>query len=55
MGCFPNVKVVHTSTKHKGQVYIPEINYMLMIGCIVVSAAFRTPEKLSHAYGNHLA
>ncbi|KAF7839446.1 potassium transporter 5-like [Senna tora] len=51
LGCFPRVRVVHTSTKHEGQVYIPEVNYMFMIACVVVSAAFRTTENISHAYG----
>ncbi|XP_020212862.1 potassium transporter 5 isoform X2 [Cajanus cajan] len=51
LGCFPRVRVVHTSTKHQGQVYIPEVNYMFMIACIVVCAAFKTTEKISHAYG----
>ncbi|XP_027350064.1 potassium transporter 5-like [Abrus precatorius] len=51
LGCFPRVKVVHTSTKHQGQVYIPEVNYMFMIACILVCAAFKTTEKMSHAYG----
>ncbi|KAK7275545.1 hypothetical protein RIF29_16664 [Crotalaria pallida] len=51
LGCFPRVKVVHTSTKHGGQVYIPEVNYMFMIACIAVSVAFKTTEKISHAYG----
>ncbi|XP_047173771.1 potassium transporter 5-like [Vigna umbellata] len=51
LGCFPRVRVVYTSIKHHGQVYIPEINYMFMIACIVVCAAFKTTEKISHAYG----
>ncbi|KAL2336396.1 hypothetical protein Fmac_010842 [Flemingia macrophylla] len=51
LGCFPRVKVVHTSTKHKGQVYIPEVNYMFMIACVVVTVAFKTSEKMTHAYG----
>ncbi|RDX84762.1 Potassium transporter 5, partial [Mucuna pruriens] len=51
LGCFPRVKVVHTSTKHKGQVYIPEVNYMFMIACIVVTVAFKTSANMSHAYG----
>ncbi|KAK7397508.1 hypothetical protein VNO78_18683 [Psophocarpus tetragonolobus] len=51
LGCFPRVRVVHTSMKHQGQVYIPEVNYMFMIACIVVCAAFKTTEKISHAYG----
>ena len=53
LGCFPRVRVVHTSVKHQGQVYIPEVNYMFMIACIVVCAAFKTTEKICHAYGNN--
>ncbi|CAJ2663330.1 unnamed protein product [Trifolium pratense] len=51
MGCFPRVKVVHTSATHEGQVYIPAINYMFMFACIAVTILFRTSEKLSNAYG----
>ncbi|KAL0724884.1 hypothetical protein Bca4012_039483 [Brassica carinata] len=51
MGCFPRVKVVHTSAKYEGQVYIPEINYFLMLACVAVTLAFRTTEKIGHAYG----
>ncbi|GMI70594.1 ARABIDOPSIS THALIANA HIGH AFFINITY K+ TRANSPORTER 5, high affinity K+ transporter 5 [Hibiscus trionum] len=51
LGCFPRVKVVHTSAKYEGQVYIPDINYMLMIACVIVTIAFRTTEKIGHAYG----
>ncbi|CAN8275442.1 unnamed protein product [Cochlearia groenlandica] len=51
MGCFPRVKVVHTSAKYEGQVYIPEINYFLMLACVAVTVAFRTTEKIGHAYG----
>ncbi|KAF3676538.1 Potassium transporter 5 [Capsicum annuum] len=51
IGCFPRVKVVHTSPKHGGQVYIPELNYFLMIACVIVILSFKTTEKLGHAYG----
>ncbi|KAM1438370.1 hypothetical protein TB2_011747 [Malus domestica] len=51
LGCFPRVKVVHTSTKYEGQVYIPEINYILMVACVIVTAAFKTTEKIGNAYG----
>ncbi|CAN4097074.1 unnamed protein product [Withania somnifera] len=51
IGCFPRVKVVHTSVKHGGQVYIPELNYFLMIACVIVTLSFKTTEKLGHAYG----
>jgi len=51
LGCFPRVRVTHTSTKFEGQVYIPEINYALMILCVVVTAIFQTTEKIGNAYG----
>lgn len=51
LGCFPRVKVVHTSVEHSGQVYIPEINWMLMALCIVITASFRTTIQIGNAYG----
>ncbi|XAR61298.1 hypothetical protein NMG60_11034951 [Bertholletia excelsa] len=51
LGCFPRVRIVHTSTKYEGQVYIPEINYLLMIACVVVTAGFKTTVKIGNAYG----
>lgn len=51
LGCFPRVKVVHTSAKYEGQVYIPEINYTLMILCVIVTLIFKTTEKIGNAYG----
>ncbi|CAL0320603.1 unnamed protein product [Lupinus luteus] len=51
LGCFPRVKIVHTSAKYAGQVYIPEINYFLMITCVAVTAAFRTTTNIGNAYG----
>jgi len=53
LGCFPHVKIVHTSTKYHGQIYIPEVNNLLMLACVIVTLAFRTTEKLSNAYGKH--
>lgn len=51
LGCFPRVKVVHTSAKYEGQVYIPEVNYMLMFACVLVTACFQTPTNIGNAYG----
>ncbi|KAI6695724.1 hypothetical protein NL676_023434 [Syzygium grande] len=51
LGCFPRVKIVHTSSKYEGQVYIPEINYLLMLACVAVTLGFRTTEKIGNAYG----
>ncbi|XP_015951095.1 potassium transporter 5 [Arachis duranensis] len=51
LGCFPRVKVVHTSAKYEGQVYVPEINFILMIACVAVTAGFKTTTKIGNAYG----
>jgi KUP system potassium uptake protein len=52
LGCFPRVKIVHTSAKYEGQVYIPEINYLLMLACVGVTLAFRSTTRIGNAYGN---
>jgi K+ transporter len=46
------VRIVHTSAKYEGQVYIPEINYILMIACIAITVGFKTTTKIGNAYGN---
>ncbi|THU68222.1 hypothetical protein C4D60_Mb08t01640 [Musa balbisiana] len=51
LGCFPRVKVVHTSDKIHGQIYIPEINWMLMILCIAVAVGFRDIKHMGNASG----
>ncbi|XP_077253423.1 putative potassium transporter 11 [Tasmannia lanceolata] len=51
LGCFPRVKVVHTSKKFLGQIYIPDINWVLMILCISVTAGFRNTSQIGNAYG----
>ncbi|KAG6599949.1 Potassium transporter 2, partial [Cucurbita argyrosperma subsp. sororia] len=51
LGCFPKVKVVHTSDKIHGQIYIPEINWALMILCVAVTIGFRDIKHLGNASG----
>lgn len=51
LGCFPRVKVVHTSTKYPGQVYIPEVNHFLMLAGILVTLVFSNTQQIGHAYG----
>ncbi len=51
LGCFPRVKIVHTSDQFQGQIYIPEINWLLMILCLVITAGFRDTRQIGNAYG----
>ncbi|GMN64037.1 hypothetical protein TIFTF001_033109 [Ficus carica] len=50
-GCFPRVKVVHTSKNFLGQIYVPDINWILMILCISVTAGFKNQSQIGNAYG----
>ncbi|XP_051148959.1 potassium transporter 6-like [Andrographis paniculata] len=51
LGCFPRIKIVHTSSKYHGQIYIPEINWALMILCLSVLLGFRDTRRLGNASG----
>lgn len=51
LGCFPRVKVVHTSKKFLGQIYIPDMNWILMVLCIAATAGFRNKSQIGNAYG----
>ena len=42
---FPQIKVVHTSKIFHGQIYIPWVNWLLMVGTIVVTAAYNNVRK----------
>ncbi|RVW43116.1 putative potassium transporter 2 [Vitis vinifera] len=42
LGCFPRVKIVHTSRWIHGKIYIPEINWILMILILTVTLGLET-------------
>lgn len=49
--CFPRVKIVHSSRKIYGQIYIPEVNWVLMCLCLAVTIALKDENRIGHAYG----
>ncbi|KAE8802466.1 potassium transporter 25 [Hordeum vulgare] len=51
LSCFPGVKIVHTSSTVHGQIYIPEINWILMILCLAVTISFNNTKHLANAQG----
>lgn len=51
LGCFPRVKVVHTSKHIYGQIYIPEINWILMILTLAIAIGFQDTTMIGNAYG----
>lgn len=51
LGCFPRVKVVHTSKHIYGQIYIPEINWILMVLTLAITIGFQDTTLIGNAYG----
>ncbi|KAK9937497.1 hypothetical protein M0R45_014280 [Rubus argutus] len=49
--CFPRVKIKHTSNQIHGQIYIPEVNWILMVLCLAVVIGFRDTDMIGNAYG----
>jgi KUP system potassium uptake protein len=51
MGMFPRVTVRHTSHEAEGQIYLPELNWGLMIACVLLVLGFQSSNRLAAAYG----
>lgn len=51
LNMLPRMVVQHTSATQSGQIYMPQINSMLMIGVLVLVAMFGSSAALSNAYG----
>jgi KUP system potassium uptake protein len=47
----PRLDIRHTSPTHIGQIYVPLVNWALMIGCVGLVLGFRTSSNLAAAYG----
>jgi KUP system potassium uptake protein len=48
---FPRLAIHHTSAGHQGQVYVPLVNWALMIGCVGLVIGFQSSSNLAAAYG----
>ncbi|MDQ3265984.1 MAG: potassium transporter Kup [Myxococcota bacterium] len=51
LGYIPRVEIIHTSEREKGQIYIPAVNWGLLLAVIPVVLAFRSSTNLAAAYG----
>ncbi len=51
LGFMPRLKITHTSAHAAGQIYIPSINWTLMVMVILLVLGFRTSTNLAAAYG----
>jgi KUP system potassium uptake protein len=51
LGYLPRLRVVHTSESTYGQIYMPWINWLLMVAVLILVFAFRSSAALSYMYG----
>jgi KUP system potassium uptake protein len=51
LGYSPRVAIVHTSGHAEGQIYVPEVNAILMVACLALVLGFQESGKLAAAYG----
>jgi KUP system potassium uptake protein len=51
LGLLPRMVVQRTSETQAGQIFLPQINMMLLVGVIVLIAVFKTSDSLGNAYG----
>ena len=51
LGLFPRLQIVNTSASEHGQIYMPQINYMLLAGVVFLVLAFKSSSALASAYG----
>ena len=51
LGFIPRMRVVYTSIVYRGQVYVPFVNRLLAIVCIVLVLTFHSSTRLANAYG----
>ena len=51
LGYFPRVTIRHTAAHTEGQIYIPQINWILAVGCLLLVVGFGKSERLASAYG----
>ena len=51
LGLFPRLDILHTHRSHAGQIYVPFINWSLLLGCILLVLLFGSSSALAAAYG----
>ena len=51
LGFLPRMRVLHTASHEKGQIYIPAVNWLLAVGTLAAVLLFRSSDALGGAYG----
>lgn len=51
LGFIPRMDIVHTSAREIGQIYVPMMNWAMLLGVVALIMGFRTSSNLASAYG----
>jgi KUP system potassium uptake protein len=51
LGYFPRLKINYTNARQSGQIYVPFVNTLLTLGCIITAVMFGSSSRLASAYG----
>jgi KUP system potassium uptake protein len=51
LGLFPRMSITHTSETEHGQIYVAQINWMLLVGVVMLVLVFKSSGNLASAYG----
>ncbi len=51
LGYMPRLVIEHTSERERGQIYMPQVNWLLMLACIGLILGFQSSDRLAGAYG----
>ena len=51
LGYSPRLDIAHTSSREIGQVYVPQVNWLLMLATIAIVIGFKSSSALAAAYG----
>ncbi len=51
LGFTPRMRIIHTSEQAMGQIYMPTVNWMVMIACLTLVLVFKESTRLAAAYG----
>ena len=51
LGLLPRLDVEHTSAREMGQVYVPRVNWALMVACVLIVLGFQSSSAMAAAYG----
>ena len=51
LGFLPRMQILHTSASESGQIYVPAINWFLLVAVIITTIAFQNSSAIASAYG----